>query len=475
MMKILLLFMLAALNAHSGIYKAWELLEKNKDNYRRVYPQVAQELIDDGFYYAAIPVIKEYLVLEERINNRLLDDVLERLIREVGVRQFEVLPISVLEKSKSPSMRFILAKKLFRKRDYQNSLRTLSGSIPKSHFVKPFALELEGSNYSLLGNESMAVQAFEECVDASEKAIRKTAFENHQLEMNRDFCIVGIPRAHFGRGNYKKAYSNYLDLPKTAYIWPEILFEEAWTSFYLRDFNRSLGKIVTYKAPGLEYIFNPEVNILEALTYFELCLYNDAMDTVDEFQTTYEAPLRYLRSFLARHGNDYRYYYQLGATKMSGKVRGDSIFNNMLDYIIRDPAFREMNESFAIGVREIARTKSIKSAKIRYFLRRALKESLFLERNLIGGYVRKKLSMYVLDIEKYLTGMSYIKLEILSSRKKELYRPGSGAMRVRGDIKNLIRTSKQYFFTFNGEFWADELGDYVFSLESACGNNDENL
>ena len=27
---------------------------------------------------------------------------------------------------------------------------------------------------------------------------------------------------------------------------------------------------------------------------------------------------------------------------------------------------------------------------------------------------------------------------------------------------------KQYFWNFNGEFWADELGDHVFSLKSEC-------
>ena len=30
------------------------------------------------------------------------------------------------------------------------------------------------------------------------------------------------------------------------------------------------------------------------------------------------------------------------------------------------------------------------------------------------------------------------------------------------------RNEKQYFWDFNGEFWADELGDYVFALKSEC-------
>jgi hypothetical protein len=65
--------------------------------------------------------------------------------------------------------------------------------------------------------------------------------------------------------------------------------------------------------------------------------------------------------------------------------------------------------------------------------------------------------------------MSYIKLEILARKKDQIYQKRrSYGFRSRGDIQNLKRTDKQYFWTFNGEFWADELGDYVFSLKTEC-------
>ena len=40
--------------------------------------------------------------------------------------------------------------------------------------------------------------------------------------------------------------------------------------------------------------------------------------------------------------------------------------------------------------------------------------------------------------------------------------------RDRGDISYLTRNEKQFFWSFNGEFWADELGEYSFSLDSKC-------
>ena len=99
-----------------------------------------------------------------------------------------------------------------------------------------------------------------------------------------------------------------------------------------------------------------------------------------------------------------------------------------------------------------------------------LRESLSLQRNLIGSYIRGQLQLNAAQVVRSFEDMSYIKLEVLSKKKTELY--GDITLRdpnaKRGDVAHIRRTDKQYFWTFNGEFWADELGDYVFSLKSEC-------
>jgi hypothetical protein len=35
------------------------------------------------------------------------------------------------------------------------------------------------------------------------------------------------------------------------------------------------------------------------------------------------------------------------------------------------------------------------------------------------------------------------------------------------------RRDDQTLWSFNGEFWNDEIGDYVFALESECGGGKE--
>ena len=217
----------------------------------------------------------------------------------------------------------------------------------------------------------------------------------------------------------------------------------------------------------MDYIFNPEIEILRALTFLELCLWNDTKRVVNKFYDKYRKPHQQLKIFLKKHKKNYKYYYLLSKTASRGKKGGSRLLNKMLQSVLRDPAFMELFESFHAGKSEIRYIKQMKNRKFARILKVNLKESLLLQRNLIGAYVRKSLHLMSNMVNKNMLDMSYIKLEVLSRKKDVLYEITSGK-RNRGDIKNLTRNDKQYFWNFNGEFWADELGDYVFSLKSEC-------
>jgi hypothetical protein len=431
------------------------------------------ELIEEKMYFSAIPFIKEYLSITNKVNDSAVDKVVDALIAEVGVKQFEVLPETILAKSNAPSIRYILARKAFRQGKNDLALKYLDKTIEDWNPVKPFALLLEGSIYAVSKREDKATKVFKECVEVSEDHIKKEKDKDHlrQLKISRDYCIVGIPRSQFALKNFEAAYSSYLDLDKSSYVWPEILFEEAWNSFYLKDYNRTLGKLVTYKAPVFNYIFNPEVDVLKALSFMELCLWDDSKNAVEAFYTKHEKDNESFKKYLDSMGKDYKLYYSLVKDHSEGKIKNNTILNTALASIARDPAYLELYSSFNTGREEIERMKSISNDKMRAVLNENLKESLNLQRNLIGSYIRGQLQLFAAQIVRAFEDMSYIKLEVLSKRKTELYeniQTLAGDSRARGNITHLRRTDKQYFWTFNGEFWADELGDYVFSLRSEC-------
>lgn len=454
---------------NAGVNNAWTYLVKSRGSVSS-YPNVVNELLEDRLYFTAIPYLKEYLSSSGGRIPSNVDALIDAVVTQVGVRQFEVLPHEILERTSAPIIRYILAKKYFRVGNYEKALKALNGTIPKDHPTKPFALFLEGSIFSISNKTDLAVAAYKNCVRETKRQMNQTRNQNRlkQLSINRDYCTVGIARTEFHGRKYDEATLSYLDLSKDSYVWPEVLFEEAWNSFYQRDYNRTLGKLVTYNAPVMSFVFNPEIEVLKALTYMELCLFDDARKVVDEYYKKYQEDTLAVKKFLSKYGKNYKYFYLLAKSIKGGKAPGNKLLEKLLNSVLKDAAFIELTDSFNVGRDEIERVKALGNSKMRKVFTSNLRESLLLQRDLIGAYVRKSLHLNMDYLDKSFEGMTYIKLEVLGRRKEQLYFASNDVNRSRGDIRYLQRNDKQYFWTFNGEFWADELGDYVFSLKSEC-------
>lgn len=466
----LILLVSFAFEAKGNMQAAWDTLVKARGN-TQAYPYIVQQMVEHGLYFASIPYIKEYLATQKQVQGNKIDDLIDEVVTRVGVRQFEVMPSSFLERSNAPTLRYIVAKKAFRKGNYNAALSALKKSINDTHTVKPYALHLEAASLALQGKNASAVESYKECVKISSAQAGRTKETNRlrQLEINRDNCIVGIARSYFADKKFESANLAYLDLDKRSHVWPEILFEEAWNSFYMGDYNRTLGKLVTYRAPILSFAFNPETEILKTLTYMELCLWGDANKTVEDFYSTYEKDTGAIVRQLKTYRKDYKKFYMLAKAALENKSTGNKLLDKLLEGLSRDPAYRELYDSFQDGRNELEAVNQLSNVRQKRVLIDNLKDSMLTQRNLIGAYVRTNLFNKLRSIKKAFEGMSYVRLEILSRRKDELYSTAAKtAERDRGDISYLKRNEKQYFWTFNGEFWADELGDYVFALRSEC-------
>jgi hypothetical protein len=330
---------------------------------------------------------------------------------------------------------------------------------------------MKGTVFANLGNNKDAESQFKDCIRTSESEASDadSNLQRDQLLLNRDYCIAGMARVQFAAKNFKQAELNYLDIQKTSFVWPQILFEEAWTSYYAKNYNRTLGKLVSYKAPVFDFIFKPEVEVLKALTYMKMCLYDDARQTADEFYNSLLEPSRELRNFINTRGKDYRYYYNLMADHEANKSVPSPLIEAALKSIRKDGAYVEMKGAFSSALSEYNKLRKKRTSGFRSVLIRNLKLVLDEYRITLGAYVRSGLVTKYAELYSAFQGMSFIKLEILALKKERLYKtdtPYKG--KKRGDVKYIDRNDKQYFWNFNGEFWADELGDYVFALRSEC-------
>lgn len=463
--KLALLLCLLAQPAWSS-YQEAAALYLRAGNTPKSIRQFVRFLMRGGFYHGAVPFVKKWIKVGKGPLDREVDMALEELIPEVGVKQFEVLPIGALERSSSHYIHYILGKKYFRKGRYKQAIEILR-RIPSEHDIYPFALLIEGSAKSILRDYKGAQLAFKECQRQYSRSADR-AILKRQMVVNRDSCLIGEARVLYAQKKFPEAELKYLDLEKASFIWPEILFEEAWNSYNQRNYNRTLGKLVTYESPFLSRFFNPEVYVLRALTYLKLCLFSDAKQEVNEFYRKYQKDSLELKRYLKKHGKNYNYYYRESRVGNKGLILANDIITRLIRSAVFEMAYQDMHDSLERAREELRLLETYRRDRFNKMMIRATVRFINQQKRIIGSYIRRKLVLKYAQIYKTFEQMSNIKLEVLAQRKAQLYQVNSNTQRKRGDIKYLKRNEKQYFWTFNGEFWADELGDYVFALGSEC-------
>ena len=220
-----------------------------------------------------------------------------------------------------------------------------------------------------------------------------------------------------------------------------------------------------------------------AQSYLSLCLYDDAGRIIEDFNRRLGSLARDVKQFVETNPSDARPYYTLGRQALSDKLHSDSTMHRFLNRFVRSPNFqslalsedRALAEKIAVQRLDAAHpeTSTGPNAGFPGFLSAVLDWRIRTIQMLGGIFIRNSMVDYhqilISDLEK----MQFMKIDILSHQKQKLMDPeqANASERSRGN-RIPVRRNDQYLWTFNGEFWNDEIGDYVFALTSECGKAD---
>lgn len=369
---------------------------------------------------------------------------------------------------------YFLGKDALLKGDPGKALQYLS-HITAGSGILAQSLYLKGSAYAMTGSVDAAVQSFNQCRKVADRVTAASASAQKEFDDLKARCIAGAARSYYQAGKYTEAEETYDDIPKSSFVWTDILFEQAWAAFAKGDYNRSLGKLVTYRSPDLQFVFNPEADVLRAQSFYALCYYDDVNKTINEFNASYAGVGQHLKEFLLENDRNLGGFFNAGKAAYNSKLHTKNAFNRALNRFVRGPYFAGLVRSERDTAREMYKVRSVTSgsrAKFGEFLQNVLNWRLKSIRLLGGLFVKNSTEDMYHDLLSNLDKMSFIKLEMLKGAKNVLERnkvmseDEDGVMKV--GAADIDRKDYQYFWTFNGEFWVDELGDYVFALESQC-------
>lgn len=361
----------------------------------------------------------------------------------------------------------------------EKAIGYLNGVSPSSR-LWPFVLQLRGAAHAIQGRTDAAVRDFKACAEradqyASDSASRKRKNRVLEAEDLEARCKAGEARTLYQMSQYEEADRAYDEIPKKSFVWPDVLFEQAWAAFGKQEYNKTLGKLVSYKSPSLQFVFNTEVDVLRAQSYLMLCLYDDANDVINEFNTKYTRVGEEVKRLVEANSSNLSVFYDLGKKSLRGPLHTTSQLSRMVNRFVRGPYFQNLARAENDSISElnelkriVARSRATREVGLDDFLGVVLQWRVRTVRLLGGAFVKNSLmdyhSVLISDFEK----MAFIKLEMLSRAKSKLLATKTEDKgRTRGNVEPR-RRDDQYRWGFNGEFWMDELGDYVFGLESEC-------
>jgi hypothetical protein len=368
----------------------------------------------------------------------------------------------------------------------ERSVGYLSG-ISKRSPLWPFALQLRGSAHAILGRVEQAIQDYEECQDRADssasglaRGTTRRALALREADDLKARCRAGQARVLYQAERFDEADQVYDRIAKSSLVWPDILFEQAWNSFGRREYNRTLGKLVSYKSPALAFVFSTEVDVLRAQSYLALCLDDDANSVINEFNAKYTSVGERVKEFVEGNSSDPYAFHKFGREALQASLYSNNGMYRMANRFIRGPYFQNLVASEREVASELAAARQFGASQpgvdrspgrgFPGFLEQVLAWRLKSIKMLGGAFVKNSLMDYHAQLIADFDKMAFIKLEMIRiAKEKIIYKntPSKMTSRSRGDVKP-ERRPYQYYWSFNGEFWNDELGDYVFGLESQC-------
>ncbi len=253
---------------------------------------MAAALTNAGLYQSAARLLVE--VLLQGTDKPFFQDAFKKLRvlrREViyNPHELEMLtsfPVVAFSDAFQAEFNYVMGEYFYDIGDYERAIAHLSrvaGDSPDVARAKYLVglVQVRNSMYK------SAVQSFQEAVTVAEVEGGDPAI--------RDLAYMGLARIAYEAENHDAAIFYYKKVPGDSPRAGTVFYELAWTYLMKGDYSRALGAFHAIRSPYFDDAFIPELWILEARVYGDLCYYDKASKALDMFDAeiaVHQVPLR---------------------------------------------------------------------------------------------------------------------------------------------------------------------------------------
>jgi tetratricopeptide (TPR) repeat protein len=264
--------------------------------------------------------------------------------------------------------------------------------------------------------------------------------------------------------------------------WFEALFARTWASLMITRFDSTLGTVVTLRSPFFTDIYFPEINVVEAVAYYNLCQYGEVNRVIDYFFDIYPQYSEKMDTWLERvstkTGLDI-YKEILLMYRDAQAQEATALPESVLRTVVYEPLFQRKYAH----IKEIEREfelienspEAFRTSVIAQDISKKMAYQLTTLRDEAGRMLVNRVQELNNELGQLIADMRAIRFEMTDSQTRVLEKQEVFGREVQEDDGEVVEKEMNpsvpdgyYYWPFDGEYWEDELGYYFFQVENIC-------
>jgi len=335
-------------------------------------------------------------------------------------------------------------------------------------FIK--AKFFEGVTYVRQFEGKPATDAFKEILVIGQE--RPPQYKPEDITQYNELAILQMARVFYSTQQFDTSIKYYEKLDQASPDWTLSLFEASWAYYQKTNNSKALGNIHSLNAPFFEDEFYPESVLLRAVIYFNYCLYDRALEAIQEFDTKYKPLTKNLKDLMEKYDDNAEFYDYIKKV-IAGKAGLDDKTQRLVMSVLADKTIKKefawvdelQKESDAL----LQSDKAWQTTAIAADVNAELTVQKSLADGQAGKVARDRVERLYKELSQFARDGRKIQYEILNAMADKVSQE-SLQQRVSTDHKEepIVVDDEHFVWKFNGEYWKDELGYYRFRIRSKC-------
>lgn len=356
-------------------------------------------------------------------------------------------------------------------RDYLKKVSKSAPDYPEARYLEGVSvLGTVQTNEDLYKVAKDALTAFQDAIIAAES-------EQGGNEEILQLGYLALARTFYELGFYNVSLYYYQKLPTESSRNAEAKFEQAWTYFLKNDHKKALGVFHMLGSPYYDKWFFPDLDLLEATIYLNLCRFDESQMALAELDSKYLSKQDLLKEFIngmsakepVETWTSLVTYYQDGQGE-----KGTGLPRLFADAVLDDLAFfNTYKQVQALRAERDALKANIGAlGEFGQEVLGRVEESLQIKVDEGGLLILQELSEIDQELSALKTQALQVSFDINKEEKQELQRKLADEnyekATAQGGTTLLIVADDWHPWPFEGEYWLDEVANYRSNLRTEC-------